>query len=34
MRPAAILLVPALAAAQVPFERLVHAEREPQNWLT
>src|SRR5690242_4730691 len=34
MRAAAILLLPALAAAQVPFDRLLQADREPQNWLT
>jgi alcohol dehydrogenase (cytochrome c) len=28
------LLIPAAAIAQVPYERILHADREPQNWLT
>jgi alcohol dehydrogenase (cytochrome c) len=32
--PAILLAIAALAAAQVPFDRLRHADREPGNWLT
>ncbi len=28
------LLIPALLPAQVPYERLVNAENEPESWLT
>jgi alcohol dehydrogenase (cytochrome c) len=30
----AVLLFPANLCAQVPYERIAHAEREPQHWLT
>jgi alcohol dehydrogenase (cytochrome c) len=29
-----VSLLPTAAAAQVPFERLLRAEEEPENWLT
>jgi alcohol dehydrogenase (cytochrome c) len=34
MKIAALMLLPALLPAQVTFDRLLHTDREPQNWLT
>ena len=34
MKIQTLLLVPALLSAQVSFDRLLHTDKEPQNWLT
>jgi alcohol dehydrogenase (cytochrome c) len=34
VRPLLLILLAGSLSAQVPYDRLLHAEREPQNWLT